>query len=131
MATVGLVADVDREIAAGESEIAVTAGGTGITTAIVAAANDLVQFAAGAEPAAVDTCALAALAVAAVLIAAAAGVISALGEARGVANAGAARITGGIAATIGAAILPRRAAIARHADTFAKLCFRTGAILAG
>ena len=55
MAAVGFVADVDREIAAGEAEIAVAAGGPGVAAAVVAAADDLVQLAAGAEPAVAET----------------------------------------------------------------------------
>ena len=135
MAAVGLVADVHREIAALEPEVAVAADRRLVAAAIQTRAGHLVLLAAVGDIETrfhlVEAGAVAALPAAAGFAGAAAVVIGANGVARRLADAVAVRRAGVVAAAVEAAELTGQAAIVRRADSLAILRFGADAVVTG
>jgi hypothetical protein len=135
MAAIGLIADIDREVAALEPEVAVAADGRLIATPVHAWAGHLADLTTMFDEQAclhrVDTVAQAALAAATGFACAASAIVFARGEARRLADAVAVGRAGLVTATVEAAILPGLTAIARYADAIADLRIRADALVRG
>jgi hypothetical protein len=132
---VGLIADIDREVAALEPEVAVAADGRLIATPVHAWAGHLADLTTMFDEQArlhrVDAVAQAALAAATGFAFAASAIVFARREARRLADAVAIGRAGLVTAPVVAAILTGLTAIARYADAVADLRVRADALVLG